>query len=99
MSADNGENSTSVSNNVYSSESPSSHVGEVSEQIQSADMFSILNRMNDSIMQSTQLLVQVIKEQAKHKRAHLCQSLAQKMGMSIVKRHELQDEGDENSKK
>ena len=69
MSADKGENSTSVSDNVYSSESPSPHVGEVSEQIQSADMSSILNRMNDSIMQSNQLLVRGMKEQGKHKRA------------------------------
>ena len=69
MSADNGKNSTTVSNNMYPSESPSPHVGEVSEQTQSADIFSILNRMNDSIMQSNQLLVQVIKEQGKHKRA------------------------------
>ena len=69
MSAENVENSTMVSNRETSLEVSSPPTCEVAERSQSADIFSILNRMNESITQSNQLLVQVVRGQGKHGRA------------------------------
>ena len=69
MSSENGENSTLISNRATALEASSPHTCEVSEHSQSVDMLSILSRMNDSIMHSNQLLVQVIRGQGKHGRA------------------------------
>ena len=69
MSADNVENSTTVSNRATSLEVSSPHPNEVAEHNQSVDILTILNRMNDSIMHSNQLLVRVARGQGNHGRA------------------------------
>ena len=69
MSSENSENSTLISNRATAFEDSSPHTCEVSEHSKSVDMLSILSRMNDSIMHSNQLLVQVIRGQGKHGRA------------------------------
>ena len=69
MSAENVENSTMVSNRETSLEVASPPTCEVAERSQSVDISFILNRMNESIMHSNQLLVQVVRGQGKHGRA------------------------------
>ena len=67
MSTESGENFEVTFNQASSLDAPSPHTLQFSEQAQSVDLLSVLNRVNDSIINSNKLIIQPIKDQGKQR--------------------------------
>ena len=68
MSADSGENVEMASNQASLFDVPSPHTFRLPEQTQSVDLISVLGRMNESIVNSNNLILKVLKDQGRQRR-------------------------------